>query len=104
MARSASETSGIQQIFECPICVELMNNPKTLQCEHSFCKECLEGCVTFQINGAPSILCPTCRAEHILGYGETVSDMKAQLILKQILDEMPESRGRQVIFILIYYS
>ena len=46
--RIIGPTMDVQQLFrnlqkeaECPLCLETVNNPKTLPCLHSFCLECL---------------------------------------------------------------
>ena len=49
MAR-ALEIDPINQLEEnldlaCTVCLERLNDPRTLPCWHSFCKVCLEGVV-----------------------------------------------------------
>ena len=58
----------VQQLFknlrkeaECPLCLETVNDPKTLPCLHSFCLHCLDKLATFarrQLQG--TIKCPVC--------------------------------------------
>ena len=40
----------------CSICLELFQNPKSLQCGHMFCENCL-----YKININYEIVCPLCR-------------------------------------------
>merc|ERR1719386_23197 len=38
--------------FQCPVCLQVMVDPVSNDCGHSFCKACLEQCSS----------CPTCRS------------------------------------------
>ena len=38
----AKTLRNLQKEAECPLCLETVNNPKTLPCLHSFCLECLD--------------------------------------------------------------
>ncbi|XP_072163320.1 uncharacterized protein [Diadema setosum] len=48
------------QNLECPICLTLFNQPKSLACSHTFCKDCLERIFQTQPN-QQTISCPVCR-------------------------------------------
>ena len=60
--------SQIEENLECTVCLEVLKDPRTLPCCHSFCKDCLEGVVKTCRDEAPrdrpmrEIPCPTCRA------------------------------------------
>ena len=45
--------------LECTLCHEMFRNPKTLDCLHSFCLQCLESLVQKSYSMKPS--CPICR-------------------------------------------
>ncbi|XP_021340396.1 tripartite motif-containing protein 6-like [Mizuhopecten yessoensis] len=53
------------QLLECPICLERLQQPKSLPCLHSFCQDCLGTCITKEMSGqmasATSFSCPVCR-------------------------------------------
>ena len=55
----------LEEQLNCPVCLDLYTNPKTLPCLHSFCQECLEGLPLDKEAGADIDLyyfsCPTCR-------------------------------------------
>ena len=83
MAR-ALETDAINQLEEnlqCTVCLEVLTDPRTLPCCHSFCKDCLEGVVQILRGKAPrgrpirEFPCPYCRAKFILDPDKHVADM-----------------------------
>ena len=62
MAQSKSFYDDIKKEIECPLCEEQFsenNEPKVLQCQHTFCKSCLEGWLRQHSEGA--LTCPNCR-------------------------------------------
>ncbi|XP_069104791.1 transcription intermediary factor 1-beta-like [Argopecten irradians] len=52
-------------LLECPICLERLQQPKSLPCHHSFCQECLGTYILKEISGKrvsdTSFPCPICR-------------------------------------------
>ena len=78
------ETDPINQLEEnlqCTVCLEVLTDPRTLPCCHSFCKDCLEGVVQTCRDKAPrdrpirEFPCPNCRATFILDPDKHVADM-----------------------------
>ena len=83
MAR-ALETDLINQLEDnllCTVCLEVLTDPRTLPCCHSFCKVCLEGVVkTLRGKATRGRLirrfpCPYCRAKFVLHPDKQVADM-----------------------------
>ncbi|XP_072172434.1 uncharacterized protein [Diadema setosum] len=74
------------QNLECPICLTLFNQPRSLTCSHIFCKDCLQR--IFQAQPAKqSITCPICRKETPLPSGD-VSKLQTNLPLSSMVDEV----------------
>ncbi|XP_071507047.1 E3 ubiquitin-protein ligase TRIM45-like [Diadema antillarum] len=72
--------------LECPICLALFNQPKSLICSHTFCKDCLES--IFQtLPNQQTIACPVCRGETPLPSGG-VSKLQTNVPLSSLVDEV----------------
>lgn len=46
--------------LKCPVCLELLEDPVTIPCGHSYCLSCIEDCWTTQDHG-DVYSCPQCR-------------------------------------------
>lgn len=76
-----------EAICKCAICLEVWRNPKTLNCDHAFCKDCLED--LYDPTQKPEgISCPTCRNFHPLGENDTVNSIKTNIYTKQLIDAL----------------
>ena len=75
-----------QDIFECSVCLSNMLNrtPRSLQCLHTFCTECL----TELIQGN-AIHCPLCRESTQLK-GNNVEELKVNFMLSQMKEQMKD--------------
>ncbi|XP_071487022.1 uncharacterized protein [Diadema antillarum] len=74
------------QNLECPICLTLFDQPKSLTCSHTFCKDCLE-CV-FQIQPDQHIVtCPVCRKQTLIPSGD-VDKLPTNIPLSSLVDEV----------------
>ena len=49
-----------QDEITCPLCLGIYEEPKTLPCQHIYCKDCLEGLARQSRNG--TVVCPECRS------------------------------------------
>ena len=60
----ATSSSSTDDKLKCGICLELFQDPRSLPCLHTFCRECIQRSL---LNGNRSLNCPVCRAKHELG-------------------------------------
>ena len=78
-----SGSTDYDDLLECAVCNEILHNPRTLKCEHSFCKECVDNMTLFKENQI-TLTCPLCEEEQFIESG--LCNMKPSLLLKQMLD------------------
>ena len=84
MASSKLLLEKVSDVTECPICTEMMVEPKLLPCIHSFCLKCLN---QFWKDKQPGdkVPCPSCRAEfHIPSGGFT--ELRTNFFLEKLTD------------------
>ena len=91
----------IESLLTCSICLETLNDPRTLPCFHSFCKCCLEKFVKKQREKAvgkeiKDFNCPTCRSVFTLEPKEEVEGMSGSHFIRNMLDVMAIQRQAKV--------
>jgi len=60
----AQDPTAMEEELECPICYEILTQPQTAECKHTFCKTCLDEYLLSEKRENPGILkppCPKCR-------------------------------------------
>ena len=72
----------------CNICLNLLREPKDLECPHVFCLECLQTWV----NKKPTIECPECRYITIVPQGG-LDNLKTNLRLKNLVENYIKSEN-----------
>ena len=98
---STSSSIAINKLEEqltCAICLDLYTNPKTLQCLHSFCQQCVEGLPQDTQGDNYFISCPTCRHHTQLPQQTGVADFPTAFHinnLKEVYNLMSKVSGHQ---------
>ena len=78
---------NLQKEAECPLCLETVNNPKTLPCLHSFCLECLDkhaGFARRQLQA--TIKCPVCQTSFQIPEGDSFKNLPTSYHLNRLKD------------------
>ena len=73
--------------LKCGICLELFQDPRSLPCLHTFCRECIQR----SLNENHSLKCPLCRAKHQL----TCKGAELLPVNEYALQELPLRRLQQ---------
>ena len=79
--------------LKCGICLELFQDPRSLPCLHTFCRECIQRSLNEENH---SLNCPVCRAKHKLGEGAgplPVNQYALQELPLQRLQQQREDNG-----------
>ncbi|XP_072181967.1 uncharacterized protein [Diadema setosum] len=76
----------ISQNLECPICLTLFNQPKSLSCSHTFCKDCLQ-LISQTQSDKEIITCPICRKGTPLPSGD-VGKLETNIPLSLLVEEV----------------
>ncbi|XP_044839279.1 tripartite motif-containing protein 10-like [Mauremys mutica] len=59
---SGTPVREIQEETKCPICLEYLTDPVTIQCGHNFCRGCItQFCETWEEQDSDPLCCPNCR-------------------------------------------
>ena len=86
----------VESLLECSVCLEPLNDPRTLPCFHSFCKVCLEKIVHIERKKAKSKIedfnCPTCRSVYNLKSNQEVADLSCSHFIRNMLEAVQLQR------------
>lgn len=75
----------LQELLECPICMNRYENPHVLPCQHTFCKTCISSLKSSTRNDSTKIIqCPICRETHDLPGG--VDSLPANYTMKRLIE------------------
>ena len=76
--------SALHDLLICSFCLEDTSNPKTLNCQHTFCCECLRKYISTK-DDKNKVECPTCRQWSPIPNGD-LDNMKANFLFQQLKD------------------
>ncbi len=87
----AGMANKVESLLECSVCLETLNDPRTLPCFHSFCKVCLEKIVRIEREKAKSgetedFNCPTCRSVFHLKSNQEVAELSSSHFIRNMLE------------------
>ncbi|KAF4530494.1 hypothetical protein B566_EDAN018470, partial [Ephemera danica] len=101
---SPRNSLSVDELLECPICIERFKRPKMLPCQHTFCLSCLEkqistngskdANVVISIKDSTTVLfCPTCRAQVKLSPEKGVTSLPPNLYIESLLRVVKANGG-----------
>ncbi|XP_071787024.1 E3 ubiquitin-protein ligase TRIM33-like [Asterias amurensis] len=77
----------VQNHLECGICFEQYNDPRVLDCLHSFCKICLQNYQSTNYKDATMLICPLCRKKTQL-HQKDVQALKTNFNITGLADQL----------------
>ena len=94
----------LESLLECPICMERINDPRSLPCFHNFYKVCLHKYVEGLRGGKNDEMfpCPTCRSEFSLKSNENVEGMAGNYFIRNMLEVMTLQQEAKVCSLYIF--
>ncbi|XP_067659050.1 uncharacterized protein [Haliotis asinina] len=87
--------AAIEENLSCPICTEVLRDPKTLQCLHNFCASCLQKYLDSSAQHDKHVMgikCPSCREETQVPdpsrpLRQWVSQLRTNCIIRNTIEE-----------------
>lgn len=87
-----ADTTFSQDQFSCSICLDLLKDPVTLSCGHSYCMHCITGCFD-QEEQKKVYSCPQCRQTFtprpVLGKNVVLAEMLDELVKLKLQTVVP---------------
>ncbi|CAF1375376.1 unnamed protein product [Adineta ricciae] len=80
--------SNIDDLLQCPICLDVLADPKVLDCQHTFCANCLKvhlASIARQQGSTNSVDCPTCRSRTNL-INNSIDSLPGNYIVRDIIE------------------
>ncbi|XP_071786895.1 E3 ubiquitin-protein ligase TRIM56-like [Asterias amurensis] len=79
----------VQNHLECGVCYEQYNDPRVLDCLHSFCKTCLQKHQSTNYKDAMMLICPVCRKKTQL-HQKDVQALKTNFNITCLADQLEQ--------------
>ena len=93
----------VENLLCCSVCLERLQEPRTLPCFHSYCKHCLENYVAKHREKAAKagkkieeFECPCCRTLFPLKRNEDVANMRGSHFIRNMVDVLNAERTTNV--------
>jgi len=77
--------SNFDDLLQCPICLDILHDPKVLDCQHTFCANCLKIHLASSEHAQNYINCPTCRTRSNL-INNSIDSLPGNYIVRDIIE------------------
>ncbi|XP_041984826.1 RING finger protein nhl-1-like isoform X2 [Aricia agestis] len=81
---------GIKDLVQCALCLEVLQKPKMLPCQHTFCYNCLK----VYVADLPVIECPLCRTKIQVHGSNYIEELPSNLYIDTLLQMVGISNGK----------
>ena len=92
MAAKYVDRDDLEEYFECSICLNVLDEPRNLNCNHTFCCTCIDDVITFNEDGSIEIICPTCRCSTTLPMLQTTKDLRKPYVIFKLLEDIKNEK------------
>lgn len=80
--------TAMSDALACPVCYDLLNDPRMLNCGHTFCRKCLDD--VFRTESCMQLTCPICRQVIQVPHGD-VSKLPINITVKGLVEDLMKS-------------
>lgn len=88
-----------EKLCQCGICLDMLKQPKTLYCQHTFCQNCLMLTCTENRMGLMSLFCPSCRQRQPLVFRPVdVLKLPTPFFVNQVIEILQEWSNRYLCY------
>ena len=92
MAASIPLKEYVDELTKCPICLDGLDNPKSLPCLHTFCLECIKGHCKDRSSG-DDVDCPVCRTSFLIPH-PGVEQLTSNFFINGLVEASKASDGK----------
>ena len=92
MAASIPLKEYVDELTKCPICLDGLDNPKSLPCLHTFCLECIKDHCKGKSSGA-TVDCPVCRTSFLIPH-PGVEQLTSNFFINGLVEASKASDGK----------
>ncbi|CAH1786937.1 unnamed protein product [Owenia fusiformis] len=86
MAMSKMDIGPLKDTMNCSICMETLDDPRSLPCMHIFCKKCIQGIID-RHKGGRNFPCPICRDDCPIPH-QGAAGLKVNFFANSVLEAM----------------
>jgi DNA-directed RNA polymerase subunit RPC12/RpoP len=89
-----SQINKIRKILKCPLCRDILLEPVTLYCQHTFCNHCLES-----LEENSLVKCPTCNHKGLLvpAHNYKIKELIEKFFTKEELKDRQDKHKEKIL-------